>query len=99
MEQASVHMGGYTSASADTHASGHMSDPAFGRESRQTAGHANTQSAGHFSGQSSGQAAPQAGQPIWQSPAYQSGGFTRAAMIERIVVFYKDKTFSEYQPE
>ena len=29
----------------------------------------------------------------------QTGGFTRSAMIERIVVFYKDKTFSEYQPE
>jgi hypothetical protein len=33
-----------------------------------------------------------------QPPLYQSTGFTKSAMIERIVVFYKDKTFSEYQP-
>lgn len=34
-----------------------------------------------------------------QYPVSQSGGFVRSAMIERIVVFYKDKTFSEYRPE
>ena len=26
-------------------------------------------------------------------------GFVRSVQVERIVVFYKDKTFSEYQPE
>jgi plasmid maintenance system antidote protein VapI len=31
--------------------------------------------------------------------AGHAGNFTRSATIERIVVFYKDKTFSEYQPE
>jgi hypothetical protein len=33
-----------------------------------------------------------------QQSVYQHSGFTKSAMIERIVVFYKDKTFSEYQP-
>ncbi len=28
-----------------------------------------------------------------------AGGFARSSSIERIVVFYKDKTFSEYRPE
>ncbi len=41
------------------------------------------------------QQTPQPSQPAM----YQSGGFKRSALIERIVVFYKDKTFSEYQPE
>jgi plasmid maintenance system antidote protein VapI len=40
----------------------------------------------------------QAAQQTMQPAVYQ-GGFTRSASIERIVVFYKDKTFSEYQPE
>jgi DNA-binding XRE family transcriptional regulator len=41
----------------------------------------------------------QAPQEVPQQPVYQSSvGFTKSAMIERIVVFYKDKTFSEYQP-
>lgn len=30
--------------------------------------------------------------------SYQAGDFIRSASIERIVVFYKDKTFSEYKP-
>ncbi len=37
--------------------------------------------------------------PDVQQAASQSGSFKRSASIERIVVFYKDKTFSEYQPE
>jgi hypothetical protein len=28
-----------------------------------------------------------------------AAAFARSAAIERIVVFYRDKTFSEYQPE
>jgi hypothetical protein len=40
-----------------------------------------------------------ADQRVLQNAVYQSGGFARSAFIERIVVFYKDKTFSEYQPE
>jgi hypothetical protein len=39
------------------------------------------------------------GQFITQNPVYQSNGFAKSSTIERIVVFYKDKTFSEYQPE
>jgi plasmid maintenance system antidote protein VapI len=42
---------------------------------------------------------PQTTQQAMQHAAYQSTGFTKSASIERIVVFYKDKTFSEYQPE
>ncbi len=35
-----------------------------------------------------------------RNPAMQpSRGFSPSSSIERIVVFYKDKTFSEYQPE
>jgi plasmid maintenance system antidote protein VapI len=54
------------------------------------------------------QAAAQSAQPVLsaqpqplpqQHSEYQRGGFARSASIERIVVFYKDKTFSEYQPE
>ena len=41
---------------------------------------------------------PQTTQPHVQESVYQSDKFTRSASIERIVVFYKDKTFSEYQP-
>jgi hypothetical protein len=37
--------------------------------------------------------------PFAQHAVNQTGGFTRSSTIERIVVFYKDKTFSEYQPE
>jgi hypothetical protein len=44
-------------------------------------------------------AQPTAERPVQQLPAYQSGSLIRSASIERIVVFYKDKTFSEYQPE
>ncbi len=49
--------------------------------------------------QHSPQAQQQPLQPVMQQAMYQSGGFTKSASIERIVVFYKDKTFSEYQPE
>jgi hypothetical protein len=40
--------------------------------------------AGHFAGTAAGNFA---------------GAIVRSASIERIVVFYKDKTFSEYRPE
>ncbi len=39
------------------------------------------------------------GMSATQPPVYQSGGLTRSISVERIVVFYKDKTFSEYKPE
>jgi hypothetical protein len=46
-----------------------------------------------------GQADNTPGRQTGQQPVYQAGGFARSSMIERIVVFYRDKTFSEYQPE
>ncbi len=45
------------------------------------------------------EATSRSGQGAVQPPVYQTGNLTRSASIERIVVFYKDKTFSEYRPE
>jgi hypothetical protein len=45
------------------------------------------------------QTPPQSGQIVAEQPIYQTGSLKRTAAIERIVVFYRDKTFSEYQPE
>jgi hypothetical protein len=75
-------------------------------------GHSTAHSAGHPGGHPTGRAGEHptgraielkgmdiGGQSAAQYPVYQTGGFARSSTIERIVVFYKDKTFSEYQPE
>jgi transcriptional regulator with XRE-family HTH domain len=74
--------------------SGHTSQPTAQPAAQQTPQQAIRPPAQHAP-----QPVPQAPQShSAQQPVYQSSGFTRSAMIERIVVFYKDKTFSEYQP-
>ncbi len=93
--------------SAGSHTEGHPGYISGGHPGGYPAGHpgaqTNRQSASPISqpntppnaSSNTSQNAPQTA----QHAVYQSGGFTKSASIERIVVFYKDKTFSEYQPE
>jgi hypothetical protein len=82
--------GGHAGSHAGSHIGGHAGDRA--------GNHADSYAGGHAGGQVSGHAGNNADNNT-RLGGDHSPDFRRSASIARIVVFYKDKTFSEYQPE